>query len=75
MTTRVFMASFGTVLFLYGVLACLIASAWGPGNSDELVSGGPELIPWYGLSTGGMVAALIAVVLAFASSPLARWVL
>src|SRR5215216_4418985 len=33
-------------LLVYGVLTRLIASAWGPGNSDELVSGGSDLIPW-----------------------------
>jgi len=32
-----------------GLFQLLIAQIMGPGNSDELVSGGPVLIPWFGL--------------------------
>jgi len=61
-------------LLVYGVLTLLIASAWGPGNSDELVSGGSDLIPWFGLSFGGAAAARVG--LALVPRPrLARWVL
>jgi hypothetical protein len=67
-------AAGATCLILYGLLASLIASAWGPGNSDELVSGGTDLIPWFGLSLGGTVAALVG--LALVRRPrLARWAL
>jgi hypothetical protein len=63
-----------TCLLLYGLLTSLIASAWGPGNSDELVSGGTDLIPWFGLSLGGTLAALVG--LALVPRPrLARWAL
>jgi hypothetical protein len=48
-------------LVLYGLLTVFVASAWGPGNSDELVSGGSDLVPWFGLSLGGTVAALGAL--------------
>jgi hypothetical protein len=54
------MALAATCLTLYGLLTLFAASAWGPGNSDELVSGGSDLIPWFGLSLGGTVAALAA---------------
>jgi hypothetical protein len=64
------------LLVLYGVLTLLAASAWGPGNSDELVSGGSDLIPWFGLSLGGTVAALGAFSgVLLRRSRLARWAL
>jgi hypothetical protein len=64
----------GACLGLYGLLTTLVASAWGPGNSDELVSGGLELIPWYGLSCGGTVAAVLGLWL-MKRPRLARWAL
>lgn len=36
-----------------------IAFLFGPGNSDEIVSGGIEVVPWYGLSTLGAAAAAV----------------
>lgn len=54
----VLVAVAATCLTLYGLLTVVAASAWGPGNSDELVSGGADLIPWFGLSLGGTLAAL-----------------
>jgi hypothetical protein len=72
MTALLALAAVG--LLMYGVLTMLVASAWGPGNSDELVSGGPGLIPWFGLSTVGTVAALVGLALAFGQRPrLAAW--
>lgn len=62
-TARVLVALAGAVLFIYGGLTLFVASAWGPGNSDELVSGGPELVPWYGLSSVGTLAAVVALAL------------
>jgi hypothetical protein len=62
-SARVLVALAGAVLFVYGSLTVFVASAWGPGNSDELVSGGPELVPWYGLSSLGTVAAVVALAL------------
>ena len=53
----------GVALALVGIGALFIASAWGPGNSDETVSGGLELVPWYGLPTVAAVAAVAAPVL------------
>jgi hypothetical protein len=50
-----------SVLSLYGLLSVFVALVWGPGNSDELVSGGVDLIPWFGLSFGGAIAALGAL--------------
>jgi hypothetical protein len=71
---RLVVAFAGICLLLYGLLTMFVASAWGPGNSDELVTGGPELIPWYGLSTCGTLAALVG--LAFIPRPRsARWAL
>jgi hypothetical protein len=64
------------LLAVYGLLALVVASAWGPGNSDELVSGGAGLIPWVGLSLGGAVAALGALWGVLVARPLvARWAL
>ena len=60
---RALAALSGSCLLLYGLLTLLVASAWGPGNSDELVSGGPKLIPWYGLPAAGTLAAVVALVL------------
>jgi len=60
---RAFVALIGSFLLLYGLLTVLIASAWGPGNSDELVSGGPRLIPWHGLPATGTLAAAAALML------------
>jgi hypothetical protein len=62
-------------LLLYGALTVLVASAWGPGNSDVIVSGGPELIPWFGLSGGGALAAAVGTALIVPRPGLARWVL
>jgi hypothetical protein len=61
--SRVLVALAGAVLFIYGSVTVFFASAWGPGNSDELVSGGPELVPWYGLSGLGTLAAVVALAL------------
>jgi hypothetical protein len=60
---RLILGLVGACLLGYGALALIVASAWGPGNSDELVSGGPELIPWYGLSSLGTLAAVGALAL------------
>lgn len=67
-------AVLGACLMLYGLLTVLVASAWGPGNSDELVSGGLDLIPWFGLSCGGTVAALLSLWLV-RRPRFARWAL
>jgi hypothetical protein len=53
----------GVLILLYGLLTLFVASAWGPGNSDEIVSGGPALITWYGLSALGTFAALATLAL------------
>jgi len=50
-----------TLLLLYDLLALFVASAWGPGNSDELVTGGIELIPWYGLPVIAFVACVTSL--------------
>jgi hypothetical protein len=71
---RVLVATGAGCLLLYGLLAVAIASAWGPGNSDELVTGGPALIPWYGLSTLGALAALAGLALVRRPGS-ARWAL
>jgi hypothetical protein len=42
-------ATLGVVLILFGLFELFIALLMGPGNSDELVSGGPVLIPWFAL--------------------------
>ena len=51
------------LLLLYGLLTLFVASAFGPGNSDELVTEGPELVPWYGLPFAGTFAAIIGLAL------------
>jgi hypothetical protein len=51
----------GGCLVVYGVLSVAAASLWGPGNSDELVSGGAELVPWFGLPIAGTAAAVVAL--------------
>src|SRR5215212_8860360 len=61
--TRALVAVGGTLLLTYGMCTLFVAAAWGPGNSDELVSGGPELIPWYGLSGVGTLAAVVSLAL------------
>jgi hypothetical protein len=55
---RTLVAVGGAVLSIYGSLTMFVAFAWGPGNSDEMVSGGLALVPWYGLSTAGTIAAV-----------------
>jgi hypothetical protein len=45
------------LLLLYGLLTLFVASAWGPGNSDELVTGGITVVPWFGLPIAGTAAA------------------
>jgi len=40
----------------------LFASAWGPGNSDEIVSGGVAQVPWFGLPVVGAFAAMAGLV-------------
>jgi uncharacterized BrkB/YihY/UPF0761 family membrane protein len=71
---RVGIAFAGICILLYGLLATFVAQVWGPGNSDELVSGGPGLIPWFGLSFGGTFAALagLAMMLRRRRRPAAR---
>jgi hypothetical protein len=50
------------LLFLYGLLALFVASAWGPGNSDELVTGGIAVVPWFGLPIVGTAAAAASLI-------------
>jgi len=62
--TRALVLLGGGCLLAYGGLTAFVASAWGPGNSDEAVSGGPELVPWFGLPLAGTAAAVAALWLA-----------
>jgi hypothetical protein len=72
----VLVAVAATCLLLFGLLTLFVASAWGPGNSDELVSGGADLIPWFGLSSAGTLAALVALWGVLLPRPrVARWAL
>jgi hypothetical protein len=72
----VLVALAAVLLELYGLLTLFVALAWGPGNSDEIVSGGSDLIPWFGLSLGRTIAALGALGGLLDQRPrLARWAL
>jgi ABC-type taurine transport system ATPase subunit len=42
-------AVLGVTFVVFGLFELSIAQIMGPGNSDELVTGGPVLIPWFGL--------------------------
>jgi len=75
----------GVILLLVGLLALFVASAWGPGNSDELVSGGAAVVPWFLLPAIGTCAAVTVLVRAIiggtvgaallvAAGSLAAWV-
>jgi hypothetical protein len=59
--TRALVLVGGGSLLAYALLTAFVAAAWGPGNSDEAVSGGPELVPWFGLPITGTAAALAAL--------------
>ena len=51
----------GVTFVSIGLLEFLLAEFMGPGNSDELVSGGPAVIPWFALPAVAMFAGAIAV--------------
>ena len=51
----------GVTFVALGLFEFLIAQLMGPGNSDELVSGGPAVIPWFVLPAVAMFAGAIAV--------------
>jgi hypothetical protein len=50
-----------------GLFQLFIAQIMGPGNSDELVSDGPVLIPWFGLPLAAIACAGVAA--AYRSRP------
>jgi hypothetical protein len=51
----------GVTFILFGLFEFLIAQLMGPGNSDELVSGGPVVVPWFLLPAVAMGAAGVAI--------------
>jgi hypothetical protein len=51
----------GVTFVAVGLFEFLIAQLMGPGNSDELVSGGPAVIPWFALPAVAMFAGAIAI--------------
>jgi len=51
----------GVLLLLYGFWADLMSLAFSPGGHDAFVDPGVEAIPWYGLSSGGTLAAVVAL--------------
>ena len=53
----------GTLALLYGGLSLFIALVFGPDSTHNAVSGGVELVPWYGLSAVGTLAAVGALVM------------
>jgi len=53
--------SVALLLLFYGLLAMFVALVWGPGNSDEIVSGGIGLVPWFGLPLAGLGAAVTSL--------------
>jgi hypothetical protein len=54
----------GSLLLLaYGLLALFVAYVWGPGSSDELITGGPVTVPWFGLPAVGAIAAMVGLFL------------
>lgn len=48
-------------LVLCALWAVLIAQAFGPGSSDEIVTGGLAAVLWFGLSAAGLAAAAFAL--------------
>ena len=52
----------GGALLALGLLELFIAQIMGPGNSDELVSGGVLVVPWFGLPLIAIGCAGLAVV-------------
>jgi hypothetical protein len=51
----------GVTFILFGLFELFIAQLMGPGNSDELVSGGPVVVPWFVLPTVAIGSAGVAV--------------
>jgi hypothetical protein len=51
----------GAAFILCGLFQLLIAQIMGPGNSDELVSGGSLVIPWFGLPITPIVGGGVAI--------------
>jgi hypothetical protein len=51
----------GAAFILCGLFQLSIALTMGPGNSDELVSGGSVVIPWFGLPIAAIAGGGVAV--------------
>jgi hypothetical protein len=55
-------AVLGLAILALGLFELFIAQIMGPGNSDELVSGGVLVVPWFGLPLIAIGCAGLAVV-------------
>jgi hypothetical protein len=69
--TAIWRGVIAALLLIYGLAAVLFASAWGPGNSDEIVSGGVAQVPWFGLPLVGAFAAMAGLV--YSRNPPRAW--
>jgi hypothetical protein len=54
-------AALGVAFVLGGLFELFIAQIMGPDNSDELVTGGPVVVPWFGLPLAAIASACVAV--------------
>jgi hypothetical protein len=61
LVARVGCVVLGVTFILFGLFEFFIAQLMGPGNSDELVSGGPVVVPWFVLPAVAMGSAGVAV--------------